>query len=141
MSDSEKRIRKQWLSLLLVGLCVSMIGHFIQSQQLFNLNQMPIGGLALFLIPLLFQLAFSYIIYYCAYQKPGTKLLLFCLILTGFSVALTPILYFLGFIKNPGYIPFYGIYLTLSEALGIFWTITCWKMRSINQRLKALSNS
>lgn len=118
-----------------------MVSYFFQSRQLSNLNQLAIGGLALFLIPLLSQFAFSYIMYHCAYKKPGTKLLLFSFILTGFSVVLTPILYLLGFIKDPGYIPFYGIYLTLSETMGIFWAITCWKMRSINQRLKMLSNS
>ena len=98
--------------------------------------RLRVGAAAL---PILSALAFGWIAFHCAYRKPGTKFLIFILILSGCGFVSTPIFYFSGHLPAPPYIPYFGTYLLLSQAIGIYWVFLSWKMRKINKRLKGLA--
>ena len=137
MNDSDRKVRKQWLIILGLSLVFSTLTNLFYIKNPW-LVMLPMAHYGFAAATFLFQLVISYVFYRCIYKKPGTKLLFLFLIFTIASVLITPILYLSGLIKPPSPAPYYGIYLTLNEGMGIWWSIVCWKMRKINKRLKAL---
>lgn len=139
MNDADIKIRKQWLLCYTFGMLLSSFSLLLQGSKDPTLDLFPMGRYGYVSITLLAYGVFGYIFYRCAYKKPGTKLLMTCLLLTIPSLVLTPILYLKGIIKAPAYIPYYGTYLTLSQGVGFWWVIASWRMRKVNKRLQKLS--
>lgn len=74
-----------------------------------------------------FSLLGSGILYYCAYKKPGTRLLLLSLVLAPFSLAAkvwTVAIYFSGF-------------AAIGCVLVLLWAFLCFELRKINRKLQA----
>lgn len=147
MNENDRKVRKQWLILLVLSVLLANANSLLQMQydplystrdpSLDQLMSLVKYGIATF--GLLSSLIFGWIAYRCAYKKPGTKLLTFFLLLTVSSIAITPILYLTGKMRPPVYIPYYGLYLLVTQGMGLLWLIASWKMRQINKKLQALS--
>lgn len=134
MDEKDRKVRKQWLYLLIT---------LSTSYALYTLFQSPLASVQL---PLLFKysliaymvvvpLVIYFMLYRCAYKKPGTKFLTFLLISA-------PIVYIGGSIatileKLP--LPndaWSWAYTIFQSGLGIWWYFLHWKMRAINKKLK-----
>ena len=139
MNQNDNRIRKQWLLCYAFGLLLSIFSLTLQAGKDPTLDLFPMGRYGYVIVVLLAYVLFGYIFYRCAYKKPGTKLLMTCLVFTIPSLVLTPILYLKGIIRAPAYIPYYGAYLLLSQGLGVWWVIASWRMRQVNKRMRNLS--
>lgn len=139
MDEKDRKIRKQWLVIWALSLVIAVVSVFLQLR--FDTSS-PFSMTARYVIAtfsLLGAVGFSFAVYHCSYRKPGTKILVFCLIVTGISLVISPLFYLSGRMQPPPYIPYYGIYFLLTQAMGIYWAVLCWKMRKINQRLRAAS--
>ena len=141
MNENDKKIRKQWLIVLILSITIPIVKILLQMRYDPLFAMFPRAQYASAALSLLAQIGFGYIVYYCAYKKPGTKILTFCLVMTAISLVVTPVLYLSGKIPPPVYIPFYGIYVLVTQGFGVLWGVACWKMRAINKRLQALSRA
>jgi len=138
MDENDKKVRKQWLIVFIVSILINSIVTSLQF--LFDpaLANPPLVKPIVMTFVLLGIGTFSFILYRCIYKKPGTKLLVFCLIMTTITLVMTPILYLTGKAQPPPHIPYYGAYIIVTQAMGIVWIVLCWRMRKTNLRLQAL---
>jgi hypothetical protein len=138
MEEKDKTIRMQWI----IGLALSpviSIGNSLYEMQRTPLDPFfPHLDLVIFSILLISTFGFSFIFYRCAYKKPGTKLLLFSLILNGFSAVFNLIAHLTDIIPLPAHVAYSSLSLIFNTALGAIWFILCWRMRQLNQKLKRL---
>ena len=141
MIENEKRIRKQWLIMLILSGLITMAVTVLQQRFDPSLNTIPQARYWVTAVSLLSSLVFGFVSYHCIYKKPGTKLLIFCLILSLGSLVINPILYLSGRLNPPAYIPYYGAILLMTQGTGILWIVVCWRMLKVNKRLQAVSRS
>lgn len=141
MNENDKKVRKQWIIVWVLSLLIGISSTLLQ--QLFDpsLNAFPLARYGTAAFSLLLLLAFSFVSYHCIYKKPGTKLLTFLLIMTAISLTIIPILYLTGKIRPPVYIPYYGVFMVISEGLSVWWLIVSWRMRKTNKRLQAIEKA
>lgn len=136
MTEYENNIRKAWLWLLMI-LSTESFFQFFDLLELANGDQVRSKEVILFgfggvIARFFFDILKYYIVYRCAYKKPGTKYLTFCLIVgpitlireiyTQFQQALTdfnPVIFAVG-----------AVYVVALVA----WYIVGWKLRSINRQ-------
>jgi hypothetical protein len=137
---NDQKMRKLWFALLLLSPVISFASFFLQSQFDPNWNAFP--GIVKFISMGSSSIGvgiFTYILYRCAYKKPGTKMLFFCLVVTTLSWLSTPWFYVTGRMDHFfTYIPYYWVQVVIGQGISIFWFFLCWKMRLINQRLKKI---
>lgn len=138
MDENDQKIRKQWLigwiSLTVMNLIYTFLSLY--SEPAFQSFPEMRKMMSLLILPL--AALFAWIFFYCAYRKPGTKLLLFSICSTVFSVLLLPFLFLIGKLSLPSFMPNWPIYLLWSEGLGILWIVLCTRMRRVNQKLQRL---
>jgi peptidoglycan/LPS O-acetylase OafA/YrhL len=142
MNEEDKKIRKYWFGLLW-GLYALNAITTVFLQLYFDFSTGAVSGNIRYwtvAFSLLYMLASNYILYRCAYKKPGTKFLTVCLIITVISLVGMPIAYFFGKLYPYDQIPYYGVYLFLTEVAGVFWALLCWKMRKLNKKLRAIEH-
>jgi len=139
MDENDKRVRKQWLVIWALSVVNSVANILLQLRFDPSLEMLSQARSVVTALTLLFVGVFGLITYRCVYRKPGTKLLTFCLILTALALASTPILYLTGKLSLPTYIPYYGVYLMVTQGIGALWLVVCWKMRKVNKKLQVLS--
>ena len=139
MNHADNKIRKQWLLCYGLSMMAFLCGLIFQVRNDPMLDLLPQGRYGHALSTLFVYCVFGYITYRCAYKKPGTKLLMTCLVLVVPSLIITPILYLKGIIQPPAYIPYYGVYLLASQGLSVWWVIASWRMRKVNKRLQCPS--
>ncbi len=133
MTENELKIRKQWLAVFILNLVQTTVWQFLMFFYNPMLGEMPssfglIGGV-------LSTSVFGYAIYHCVYKKPGIKLLTVFLVLSFAGLFVTPVLLIMGKMNPPFYIPFYVGLQVLSYLIAICWTVVCWRIRKVNQKL------
>jgi hypothetical protein len=135
MSDTS--IRYQWLGLLAWSTFLSLLTSFmtLRNEPTVSLNPSILYGVIGLILVSTFGI--SYLLYHCVYKKPGTKLLIFSLILSALCLLTTPVLIFTGKLQAPAYFPYYGAYTLITQLVGIWGFVISWKMLKINRRLKA----
>ncbi len=138
MNENDLKIRKQWLVIWILSMSISFITMLLQMLFDHSPNLPPVVQYWIGAISLLSIGALNYVAYRCIYKKPGTKLLTLFLIFSVIALPVTPILYLKGQLEPLPYIPYYGVFLLMSEVIGIVWIIVCWRMRKANKRLQAL---
>ncbi len=134
MDDHDKKVRKQWLAILLLSMLfgfitivLAMLGDKSPDIPILARN---IG----FATYLLCSGVITFVHYRCSYKKPGTKLLTFTLIMALISFPITLIFYLCNKMQTPDNLPsYYGI---VSHMFGILWIIACWRVRKTNKRLQ-----
>ena len=139
MSEKDNKVRRQWLIVVFLSLLIAAFNAVMRFRYDHSLDFFPLARYGFAFFSMAGALAFAYSAYYCAYKKPGTKLLVFCLLITTLSFISTLIFYLQGKLHPPAYIPYYGTYAITTQGLGLWWMILCLKMRKINKRLQALS--
>jgi len=139
MKEDGRKIKKQWLYALFFSAMLIMTRQLldIRYNPLFNVS--PTYQFLVMAISLGLECLLAYIAYYCAYKKPGTKWLIFCLIATGIGFVSTLYFLFKGKITEPTYFPYQGIYVVISQISGVLWFIACFRLLKLNRRLKAES--
>lgn len=136
MSEKDQKVRKQWLAILVLLplLSLSYNGHYFThdpSMDIFPVwYKYTLASLVMF-IPLLF----NYILYRCAYKKPGTKLLTVLFFLAPLSLAAGIWAYVSGKAPMPSN-PLLWSYTWVSYGLTVLWWVLNWKMRKINKQLQ-----
>lgn len=132
MEREDKLIRMQWL----IGLAASAtigLGYDIYEVQCMPSRALfPYYRLILVTLFLVGVLGFSFLLYRCAYRKPGTKLLFLVLLINGCSLIFSPLAFF-SKIPLPSQIS--GSRFFLSMVMGGIWFVLCLRMRRLNQRL------
>lgn len=137
MNKNDQKIRKHWLVTWGFVLAFAFLNNLLAVlfyPALNAISQIQYLSIAFGLVG---TLAFGYITYRCVYKRPGTKLLIFCLIMTSGSLLINPILLFTGHLNIPTYIPYSGIIFLASQGAGVLWFIACWRMLKVNKKLKA----
>ncbi len=134
MNQEDIKIRKHWMFLLLANFLNLLPIYFLMSKDL-NFASMPQGALP-FIIAFqsIIYFGFSYLLYRCAYKKPGTKLLTFILfssVLGWISLAAQWVRGSIGW-NNP----FHWTVTLVQQIVGVYWFFLNWKMRLINKKLK-----
>jgi len=138
MSENDKKIRKQWLILWIYSLTVTVSALLLQQLLDPALDQIPsMVRYGMCMGSLLGVCGYGFISYHCIYKKPGTKFLVFFLILTAISLVSTPIFYLIGALRAD-YIPFYGAFVLVGQGVALWWFIISWKMRKVNKRLQKI---
>lgn len=139
MNEKDKKVRKLWL----ISFIVIVIANITYELSIVYTSPQVTGGpiwIAAAIITAISALII-FLLYRCAYKKPGTKLLTFFLILTAFSFVLNLSLWF--FEKLPSY--YYkwtdasrGPLLTaLIQQLAAPWLFVLnWEMRTINKKIQ-----
>ncbi|HSX14014.1 MAG TPA: hypothetical protein VLE96_06330 [Chlamydiales bacterium] len=128
MTDKDRMTRKLWLLSAIIITIGNMI--FTYSQQMLP----ELSSLHLFVMAIVFFTTFvmMYIYYYCAYKKPGTKLLTFSLVAIPISWIANVFIFFLTNVplSQSGLHP-----LQLIPAIWLY--VLSWKMRKINKKLQS----
>jgi hypothetical protein len=126
---NEIKIRTQWLVLLIVSTAINLINpRNIFTLRLTDDCTFGVQTFA-FLFNTTITLLTSFIVYYCAYRKPGTKLLTFILFITPAKCFL--LLYLLFKFKTEFHFSYSIIGL---QIIPIWRYILDWKMRTINKK-------
>lgn len=139
MDERDAKIRKQWLGIFILNVVQGILYSFL----VMGLNPMlngfdgsrylGMGGALVGCVVL------NYAIYRCIYKKPGTKLLTFVLAMTFCSLLMNLILVILGKTPSLDFLPYHEAIYVVSNALGICWLFACWRIRKVNQKLRALA--
>ncbi|PIS02042.1 MAG: hypothetical protein COT85_07850 [Chlamydiae bacterium CG10_big_fil_rev_8_21_14_0_10_42_34] len=139
MNEQDNKTRKTWITLLIIttiaNISYSTINFFTAPVHTALQNATPQYSLFVISISIVGALLTGYIMYRCAYKKPGTKLLTFMIYSTPITYAATILMWMLG--KLPELTPTYSLYLAASTALTVWWYTLHLKMRAINRQLKA----
>jgi hypothetical protein len=140
MNENDKKVRKQWFIVFIVSVLINCITTTLQILFDPNTANIPLVKPIFMTVSLSILVTFNFIFYRCAYKKPGTKLLVFFLIMTIITLVITPIFYLTGKIQPPPHIPYpyYEIYVIMTQAMGGIWIVLCWRMRKTNLRLQEL---
>lgn len=135
MNQEDIKIRKLWLILVLVNLLNLLPGYFfIRNDSNLSLTaQWVIPSIMIYVSAIYF--AFSYLLYRCAYKKPGTKFLTFILVSCVLSWISMGVQWARGSIDWNT--PFHWTINVIQQILGICWFFLTWKMRVINKKLKS----
>lgn len=139
MSENDKRIRKHWLIMWALSMVIAITNHLLLvlfDPSLRAVPQLQHWSSAFALVGII---GFSFVTYHCIYKKPGTKLLIFCLILTAANLPINLILYLTGKLNLPAYIPYYTAFLLMTQGTGILWLLVCWRMLKVNRKLQGAS--
>lgn len=130
------KVRKQWLTTLILLTIIHFFYFCFHTPQPNEapkwLNQFMFANL------LITPLIFNYIIYRCAYRKPGTKLLTFLMVIGPIVYLGSLAAYFFGKIPIPPNTWWYWPYNVLDYALVAWWYLLHWKLRPINKRMQYL---
>ncbi len=138
-TEKEKLLRKEWLIL-------SVILYFVFSplliaQLILNSAQSTpeLKGLLPVLIALVFCAFFAslyfFILYRCAYKKPGTRYLTFLLIVTSLSILRQLVSLTLSF-------SILDLCISVVSLLGsVWWCFLSYKIRELNQKIKTLKRA
>lgn len=142
MNDTDLNVRKQWLILLFgIAFLNILLFFLIMSKEATPFLSEGVRVLLYVMNVVLLPLIYNYLIYRCAYKKPGTKLLSFILIASPivFVWGGGMLIYNLkqGFIPNPSAL--YWILQILAEVAFARWYFLCYKMKKINQRLQKIT--
>lgn len=141
MNDADLKVRKQWL-FWLFGLTLVNIVSFLIDFPARTLSGSILTKSLLLVQAIGCPLVYNYILYKCAYKKPGTKLL-------SFIIVASPILFVIGIFMfgflimkgdMPGPSPLSWIMMILNQVLFFRWYYVCFKMKKINLRLQELKN-
>jgi len=135
MNESDKRVRKQFLTMLIASIPVSFVSMALSLSSIPAELSAPAvyGGV----FALLAVLIFSFVIYRCAYKKPGTNLLTFFLVSSTIGLILTPILY-INQKQSFMNMPYYSVSVLVGFVMNILWLIVLWNMRKVNKRLQTV---
>lgn len=131
-TDTELRKRKLWLYFLIVPslifVCILSIGLLVL---MFSPDSLFSKLKDLLMFTSIFSLIFGprYILYRCAYKKPGTALLTFTMIFQIINILSLSYLLFLPFPWN------WISYLPLTSFFGFCWYLN-WHLRKINKKLR-----
>ena len=137
MNENDLKIRKQWLTTYLISLVVGLIYSWLAVHAEMPTEELPGWTSYLFIGTSVLGLGFGYLFYHCAYKKPGTKLLTFCLVMFWVGLAYAAISWIFG-----GEIPLpktwycRALYL-FQTGLSIPIYFLNLKMRKINKQLQA----
>jgi len=130
---NEIKIRKQWLALLVIIPIWNFAFNLMYIQSDPSVKTMPAWFVYCNTVFVLFSpLVFNYILYYCAFKKPGTKLLTFVLIFTPISFALMIGVYVFGTVPLPNF-RFFELHMAVASVLSIWWYVLNWKLRQLNK--------
>lgn len=134
MTESEIKTRKQWLTVLIVSGVMNVCYFAFHTLGDPAYSEFP-NWVKQIILAINFTsiLAFSYILYRCIYQKPGTKMILFLLIVAPIVMSVSILGYLFGKVPMPSNIWLWAHFL-LSNGLGIWWYILNLKMRQINKK-------
>ncbi len=138
MTEKDLKIRKQWLALLVIMpiLNVAYNGYYFMNDP--SMELMPVWYKNTFVSFVIFgSLIFNYLLYRCAYNKPGTKFLSVLLVLTPLALAGGIWGYVSGRVPMPTNPLLWG-YTWVANGMAILWFVLNWKMRAINKRLQKL---
>ncbi len=137
MTESDQRVRKGWLMLLGLSQLNTVWMIFLKRLDI-SFSAVPqavwygvMAGV------FLFAFIFNFSLYHCAYKKPGTKFLMFCLIMNGLSFLSLPgnLIAAIAAFKTHIY---FGTWIIGSQIMGILWFVLCLKLRKINQKRKLI---
>jgi len=135
LTENDLKIRKQWLIVLIISAIVDLFNESSKGLLKLSLNSLSWERYIDSYTTALILLFLSYVMYHCAYKKPGTKLLTLSIILARIQ--------FVGLFihliwDQPTYTAsILQVPLLLSYALDIWGYFLNVKMRKINNRLKA----
>ena len=144
MDENEKKIRKYWLATPGGSVLITHTAIFFQQKFSASMHTAPIPEVARYVgiaFSSLGTLLIAFLLYRCAYKKPGTKLLTFGLVISGLSFLSTPLFYLTGKLQPALAIPYYGTLILLTQVTNILWVILCWKMRKINKKLQSAAQA
>ena len=128
-------IRRAWLGLLLLNAVILWYRALSTVGQNPVFESAPLFRNVYLSFVLISSVGATYLLYHCAYKKPGVKFLFFCLITTGACLVANPILLASG--KLTTSYPSYNLLnLGFDEILGGVWFYLCWKMVGMNRSLK-----
>lgn len=135
MSEKDLRTRKNWLIVLVALSLLALIQNFAA----ISLGEPEIKFLKPFILGFasLITLTMNYLLYRCAYKKPGTKFLMYCIIVTPIAVLFT--LSSAIFTSNQPIFPKHPFLLMMnigSMGLSLYLYVLHFKMRTLNKRLK-----
>lgn len=122
ITDKQEKIRTQWrLTILSMALIYSIL---VATAMFFDIR---VGVVAIvFLIPILILFA---IIWFCAYRKPGTKLLSYMLFVKSFKLLLLIIMSFASRGKWSA--------LIWPLTISLVWLyIASWRLRAVNKAIQ-----
>jgi hypothetical protein len=138
MNEHDIKIRKQWLAVLLILPLWNLLYNALYLPSDPSWGVFPVWyKYSMIGASLILPLVFNYIVYLCAYKKPGTKLLTFLLIATPISLAAGLGVYAFGNIPTPKN-TYFWVHMVISNGVAIWWCVLNWKMRAINKRLQKL---
>jgi predicted membrane-bound spermidine synthase len=142
MTESDKKVRKSWLLMLGVNVLLSGINMLFIENYDPVIRTMPAAfHYGMFAFSMSVGIGFAYLLYHCAYKKPGTKFLVFCMTMSLLGLISAPFLYFNGKIGPLAQVPLYKMYLVATQLIGIVWVVLCWKMRAVNHRRQSINSS
>lgn len=136
-----QKIRKQWLILLLASMgfaLVSMLLNFFYSP----LKEIRSEAYIYFPVisGIVVGFGYNYLIYRCAYKKPGTRMLTFLLFYTPISTIYS---IYTIYIAPPEFIPMYPLFWvtgTIGTGLSVWMYVLNWKLRKVNLELKQVNS-
>lgn len=137
-TEKERLLRKEWLLLtifLYFVLTPFHIAHFVLNS-FSTQNTQEFKGLLPVLILCIFYAFFAslyfFVLYKCAYKKPGTRYLTFLLIVTALSILRQLVYLTLSF-------SILDLCISVVSLLGSsWWYFLSYKMRELNQKIKTL---
>jgi hypothetical protein len=146
LSEDEMGVRKIWLRLLVASTCMTtffMLSKIVDGANDTRVRSTPqiIGWFLGCAIASAFYVFVNWIVYRCAYKKPGTKLLTLGLVFFPFAV-FRGIADLFSFVKDFGaedpVFMKYGIIATwlVSFVVSIYWFIYSCRLRSVNKKIK-----
>ena len=138
MTEKDLKIRKQWFAILVImpTLGVAYNSYYFANDA--SMEILPVWYRYTFVSLVIFgSLIFNYLLYRCAYKKPGTKFLSVLLVLTPLSLVGGIWAYISGSVPMPSSPLLWG-YTWFANGMAIVWCVLNWKMRSINKRLQKL---
>ena len=138
MNEEQMATRKNWLRMLVLLFLMEIVYSAVMTPKDPNFILMPSWGKALMVsCSVLPSAAVRYLIYYCAYKKPGTKLLTFLLVATPIALGGSAAFYILVGVPLPQGSWFWA-YSVLDMGFSLWFYFLNWKMRAINKGLQAL---
>jgi hypothetical protein len=132
MTVKDKKIRKLWLISYLIITLANLVYSQIIQREFYTLTGMYFW--IPFIIMIITTPTILYLYYYCAYKKPGTKLLTFSLVVAPVFLILNVVLLLMGKISfaESGFNP-----LQLIPTIWLY--VLTWKTRAINKKIQSAS--
>jgi hypothetical protein len=141
MDEKEIKFKKFWFATFTAVSVSNLLFSLLKTNETFQENNIPQLMTSLTLLyATITTILFIVATYYCAYKKPGTKLLTFMLVSYPLGVILTIILAILGKIPT-SFQSFSAIIITVLQQIAALWMLTLnWKMRKLNMKLKQVAS-